>query len=869
MKFKGLTNEEVFKNRKQFGENKLPEKPLKKWYEFFLETFQDKFNMILLTMLVIFVVLFLLGQGSLSEPIGIGSVLILIAFSGTITGLKVQRSAKELKDKTSVHYCNVLRNGEVKHINTQEIVVDDIVLVQSGEEIYADGYLIDGKIKVNNSVLNGESDDCLKEPIEGYVYDSNKQITGDDYVDKNSLFSGTQVTDGEGKMVITKVGVNTVNGHTIMSIDEIEEAPTSLQIQLDDLADQITTFGYIAAIAIIVVLIGSEIFRMGFGAFISQDFMTIFENVLTVVVTAITVIVAAVPEGLPLIIKIITAQNSKVMLKNNILAKNTNKIPEAGNIQLLCTDKTGTLTYGKLTPIANVDINGDEIEDYELVKAFQDNVILNSSAMFDENGEIVGGNATERALFSMVSRVDVELNKNTKVLNKLPFNSKNKYSAVTIQQDDHIVTYYKGAPEKLLEFAKGYIDKDGYWYEINKERALKTIKSFTSKAMRVIATAISYQEIGDGLSDDLIITSFVAIRDEVRKEVPNAVKRCQNAGIQVMMITGDVIDTAQSIAVDAGLITEIDDIAVSATELDTWSDEEVKSKLSKIKVIARATPTTKQRIVKLAQELKMSIGMCGDGVNDAPALKQADVGFAMGSGTDTAKEAGDIIIIDDNFVSITNAILLGRTFMHNVIKFLKFQLPINVGLVILSVLCPIVLGVQAISAVQILVINIVMDTLNSLSFGGEPAKDEYMLEQPIQKGSKLLSKETLNQIIVSTVAFVGVFAITLLPVFRQMFATEDIYLTARFALLISIATINGFNIRTDGFNLFKGISKNKLFIEIAIGIFVGLYLLVTFGGSYLNTVPLNVVQWLSILGLSLLIIPIDMIRKIIIKKRGI
>lgn len=869
MKFKGLTNEEVVKNRKQYGENKLPEKPLKKWYEFFLETFQDKINMILLVMLVIFVIMFLMGKGALSEPIGIGSVLFLVSVLGVINSLKMQKSAKELRDKTSVHYCNVLRNGEVKHINTHEVVVGDIVLVQSGEEIYADGYLVDGKIKVNNSVLNGESDDCLKEPIEGYVYDNNKQITGDDYVNKNSLFSGTQVTDGEGKMIVTKVGVNTVNGHTIMSIDEIEEAPTSLQIQLDDLADQITTFGYIAAIAIVVVLLGSEIFRMGFGAFISQDFITIFENILTVVVTAITVIVAAVPEGLPLIIKIITAQNSKVMLKNNILAKNTNKIPEAGNVQLLCTDKTGTLTYGQLIPVTNVDAYGNEISNYEVDKAFNENIILNSSAMYDENGEIIGGNATERALFSMVSKVDVKLCKKVEVLNKLPFNSKNKYSAITIQQDDHIVTYYKGAPEKLVAAANGCVDGNGEWHEIDKKMALKTIKSFTSKAMRVIATAVSYKEIGDSLPDDLIITSFVAIRDDVRKEVPEAVKKCQNAGVQVMMITGDVIDTAKAIAVDAGLITEIDDIAVSATELDTWSDEEVKSKLSKIKVIARATPTTKQRIVKLAQELNMSIAMCGDGVNDAPALKQADVGFAMGSGTDTAKEAGDIIIIDDNFVSITNAILLGRTFMHNVMKFLKFQLPINIGLVILSVLCPIVLGVQAISAVQILVINIVMDTLNSLSFGGEPAKDEYMLEQPIQKGSKLLSKETLSQIIVSTAAFIGVFGITLLPVFRQMFVTEEVYLTARFALLISIATINGFNIRTDGFNLFKGIGKNKLFIEIAIGIFVGLFLLVTFGEAYLNTVPLSTIQWLSILGLSLLIIPIDMVRKIIIRKKGI
>lgn len=863
MDLKGLTESQVQESRKKYGENKLPEKKLKAWYEFFLETFKDKLNKILLFLLVMFVILFLLGQGVLSEPVGIGSVLVLIAGSGVITGLKIQKSTKELKDKTSTHYCNVIRNGKVEHINTKEVVVGDVIVLQSGENVYADGYLIEGNIKVDNSVLNGESEDCKKTPIEGYVYDYNKVITADDYVDQNSLFSGTNITEGEGKMVVTRVGVDTVNGKTIMAIDEIEEVKTSLQIQLDDLADAITKFGYVAAVIIITVLLGSEIFREGFPAFISQGYMSMLQDVLTIVVTAITVIVAAVPEGLPLIIKIITAQNSKVMLKNNILAKNTNKIPEAGNIQLLCTDKTGTLTEGHLVPVYNVNANGDELVNEADVDCFKHNIVLNSSSMFDENGSIIGGNMTERALLSMVSVKEFNLLKDKKVINKLPFNSKNKYSAVEIEG----ITLYKGAPEKLLSVASKCLINDEV-KDIDKDKAINIIKGFTTKAMRVIATGYSLKPIGEELPDDLIITSFVAIRDDVRKEVPEAVRKCHGAGIQVMMITGDVIDTAKAIAEDAGLITSKDDIAVSAIELDQWSDEEVKNKLSKIKVIARATPNTKLRIVQLAQELNMSIGMCGDGVNDSPALKAADVGFAMGSGTDTAKEAGDIIIIDDNFVSISNAVLLGRTFMHNVMKFLKFQLPINVSLVLLSVLCPIILGVEAVAAVQILIINIIMDTLNSLSFGGEPAKKEYMLEQPIKKGSKLLSKETVNQIAVSVIGFMIIVGITLIPQVRSLFPTEEMYLTARFSMVVLIATINGFNIRTDHMNLFEGINKNKLFYMIAIGIFVGLYLLVTFGGSFVHVTPLSLTQWLVIIGLSLLIIPIDLIRKLGLRKRG-
>ena len=851
MDLKGLSHSQVIENRQKYGENKLPEKKLKSAWDFFIETFQDKMNQILLALLIVFVVLAALGQASISEPVGIGAVLLAIALINTKTGLKSQKSTKELKDRTSIHFCNVIRDGEVKHINTTEIVVGDIVLLQSGEGIYADGYLIDGKIKVNNAVLNGESVDVKKTPIVDYVYDRNKKITGDDYVDQNSLFSGTTITEGEGKMIVGKVGVETVNGQTIMSMEEIEETKTSLQIQLDDLADQISKFGYVGAVIIIFILLATR--WLNGGSF------TLFA-IVSIVVTAITVIVAAVPEGLPLIINLITGQNVKVMLKKNILAKNVNKIPEAGNIQLLCTDKTGTLTKGMLVPVHVVDVMGTELDKTGTTyETFKQNIILNSSAMFDDAGEIIGGNATERALLSLVNKNEFEEISKINIVDKLPFNSANKYSAAQVEfEDGHKYTFYKGAPEKLLK-AANYNSGD---------KVYKVIKQFTSQAMRVIATAYSENPIGEGLPDDLIITSLVAIRDDVREEVPEAVTKMHGAGVQVMMITGDVIDTAKAIAKDSGLITSNDDISISAIDLDQWSDEEVKNNLSKIKVIARATPDTKLRIVRLAQELNLCVGMTGDGTNDSPALKQADVGFSMGSGTDVCKEAGDIIIIDDNFVSITNAVLLGRTFMHNVMKFLKFQLPINIGLVLLSVLFPVIKGCEAIAAVQILLINIVMDGLNSLSFGGEPAKDEYMLEKPIPKGSKLLSKETVSQIAVSVIGFMAIYGITLMPWFQEMFATEELYLTARFALLVLMATLNGFNIRTDHFNLFEGISKNKLFIEVAIAIFVGAYLIVTFGGSYLHCVPLNGMQWAVLLGLAFLIVPIDLIRKLVLKLGG-
>ena len=638
---------------------------------------------------------------------------------------------------------------------------------------------------------------------------------------------------------------------------------------MEDLAGQISKFGYIGALIIVVALIITNIIQYGgIAEYFGMGWIGILKNILTIAVTALTIIVAAVPEGLPLIINLITAQNAKVMIKHNVLAKHTNKIPEAGNIQLLCTDKTGTLTVGKLVPVENVMGDGKSIiEDENTYNLFKYNVILNSSAMFDENNKIVGGNATERALLSLVNADEYKkITGSTTIVNKKSFNSANKFSAVETEYNGETFTYYKGAPERLIDAATKCVTLNGL-EPIDKDKLKMIVRSYTVKAMRVIATGYSSSKLPeDGFPNDLIITSLVAIRDDVRPEVPEAVAKMHDAGVQVMMVTGDVIDTAKAIAKDAGLITSESDIAMSAIDFDALSDEEAKEKLPYIKVIARATPNTKLRIVRLAQELGLCVGMTGDGTNDAPALKAADVGFSMGSGTDVCKEAGDIIITDDNFVSITDAVLLGRTFMHNVMKFLKFQLPINVGLVILSILYPIIMAVEAVAAVQILVINIVMDSLNSLSFGGEPAKDEYMKEKPIPKGSKLLSKETIGQIAVSVVAFIGIFGITLLPPVQKIFGNnESVYATARFALLVMMATFNGFNIRTDGFNLFKGIRKNKLFVEIAVAIFALTFVLAQFGGDIMGCTAMTLMQWGVTVGLAFMIVPIDLVRKAVIK----
>lgn len=614
----GLKSSEVEKQREKYGSNKLPEKKLKTGFQFFMETFEDRLNQILLAMMIVFTVLAVFGQGSCSEPIGVAVVLLAIAFIGMNTGLKSQKSTKELKDRTSVYYCNVIRNGKIEHINTNDLVVGDLVIIQSGEAIHADGYLVEGNVKVDNSVLNGESEPCKKSawdkensPI---VFGGQRKADSSDYTNSYALFSGTTVTDGEGKMIVTNVGVDTVNGQTISAIDEIEETKTSLEIQLEDLAGQISKFGYIGAAIIVVALIITNIIQYGGVAeYFGMGWIGILKNILTIAVTALTIIVAAVPEGLPLIINLIIAQNAKVMIKHNVLAKHTNKIPEAGNIQLLCTDKTGTLTVGKLIPVENVMGDGKSIiEDENTYNLFKYNVILNSSAMFDENNKIVGGNATERALLSLVNADEYKkITNSATIVSKKSFNSANKFSAVETEYNGGRFTYYKGAPERLIDAAEKCVTLNGLEY-IDKDKLKMIVRSYTAKAMRVIATGCSSSKIPeDGFPNDLIITSLVAIRDDVRPKVPEAVAKMHDAGVQVMMVTGDVIDTAKAIAKDAGLITSESDIAMSAIDFDALSDEEAKEKLHYIKVIARATPNTKLRIVRLAQELGLCVGMTG------------------------------------------------------------------------------------------------------------------------------------------------------------------------------------------------------------------------------------------------------------------
>ena len=866
----GLSNEQVEESRKLYGSNKLPEPELKKWYHFAKEALTEPITMILIIIALFQLVLGAMGVMSLSEPVMIILVLAIVTEIAVKTGLGIQKSAAELRAKTAVRYCDVVRDGSVQTINKDDLVVGDLVLLRTGQEIFADGFIVEGEISVNNAAINGETKECRKIPSANYKHVKTTSTAA--YTDQCSLFAGTVIMSGEGKMIVTDVGVNTVNGDTLVKMQTLEPPKTALDIALDHLCDFISKWGTIAAVLAFVIMTITGILNAGsLSQYFSGNILENIQKVAQNISNALTIIVAAVPEGLPLIVKLVTKQNVSTMEKFNILAKNTGKIPELAYVNLICTDKTGTLTTGEMTSTVMINGNCQDIFNKEssLNELIDLNICMNNSAVFDSNGNITGGNSIDRAVLNMLSPEDAQKIQNKAIMKKrVPFSSENKFSAVTLNNGANDFTVYKGAPEKLIEKCKFYLDNDGIATELTEEKrkALKShIKGLTEKAMRCIALTIS-DKTDDGLPDEMNLLGVIGVVDPVRNEVPEAVKIAHKAGIQVIEITGDCMETAKAVAMEAG-IYKPGDLAVTNDEFEAMSDVKVKEIIPQLRVISRCSPNTKLRLVTLAQEIGMSVAMTGDGVNDAPALKKADVGFGMQDGSDVAKEAADIVLTDNNFASVVKAVELGRTFMHNIMMFLEFQLPINISLLILSMVFPIISGGSALlAAVQILIVNIIMDSLNSLSFGGEPPKEEYMNEEPIMKGSGLFIRGAKGRIALSSIVFIALFGVITFGPVGNMFATKLSAMTARFALLCLMAVFNGFTIRTDSMNLFKGIKNNKLFVYIALGIFAMAVVLCNFVGNLVQTTPMDAKQWIVVLVTAFMVVPVDWIRKAICKK---
>ena len=866
--FLGLTNEEVSKSRESNGSNKIIEAEPETFWDKFKDAFGDPMIKLLLAIAGIMLVMAFMGYAEFGELIGIAISVLLVTGISAKTEIASDNEYRKLKDSTKKDVCKVYRNSKVVEIEVDELVVGDMVILQSGDKIPADGYLYKGDLRVDNSALNGEAEECKKFEVEDALSFEEvaitAEITGDTFVDKHSLFRGAVIFNGEGIMKVTKVGMSTMMGKMAEDMAD-DEVDSPLKVKLTKLAEQISMFGYIGSVVIALALLFHKVLVAGgFSEYLSIGGILIFKDVLEAIMLAVVIVVMAVPEGLPLMIAIVLMRNTSKMLQSNVLVRKPIGIETAGSLNILFSDKTGTITKGELEVVEFFDGNlEDTYKDGLKVKEMMKLAIgKNTGAMFDNNGKVIGGNATDKALLNFLSKEEMEKLEDVVVEKSQGFNSTNKYSASQLEGK----TVYKGAPERLLAKATKMLDKDGNVVEINKYKVNTKIDELATRAMRVLSFAYSESAlIEDTLPEDLVIIGFVGIRDDVRPEAKKAIEEVQNAGVQVVMITGDRKETAVAISKEAGLLKSGNDIALTSEELNKMSDEEVKAIIPNLRVIARALPTDKSRMVKLAQELNLVCGMTGDGVNDAPALKRADVGFAMGSGTDVAKEAGSIVILDDNFKSIESAILYGRTIYNNILKFIKFQLTINVAAVAVCAIAPFLGIEEPLKITHILWINLVMDGLGALALGAEPALKKYMLEKPKSRNQNLVSKNMMSQVLLSG-AWVTALSFTFLklPVFVNMFGTEAQHMTAYFSLFVLCAVFNGFNVRSEGVNIFEHISENKGFTKV-MSIIVIVQVLLTFvGGKLFSCTPFGLQQWLVILGLGVTIIPVDLFRKAVI-----
>ena len=861
----GLNDEEVLESRQKFGDNKIIEAEPETFLDKFKDAFGDPMIKLLLAIAFIMAIMAFLGYAEWGELIGIVISVLLVTGISAKTEMSSDNEYRKLKDGTKKELCKVYRNGKIVEIEVDDVVVGDRIIIQSGDKIPADGVLCSGAIAVDNSALNGESEECKKYAIPNDFMYREVAITGDTFVDKHSLFRGAVVVNGEGVLEVKKVGMMTMMGEMAKDMQD-DDVESPLKVKLSKLADSISKFGYIGAVVIaITLMIHKVIVAGGVSPYFDLGMMYVFKDLLEVLMLAVVIIVMAVPEGLPLMIAIVLMQNTSKMLQNNVLVRKPIGIETAGSLNILFSDKTGTITKGELEVVEFFD--GDLKDSYQSSNYIKEYMGLcigkNTGAMFDNNDKVIGGNATDKALLKFLGKNEMNSLNDIKVIKSQGFNSANKYSGAELEN----VTVYKGAPERLLGKATKYINENGQVVQIDKDKLNAKIDALADKAMRVLSFAYSQSElVEDTLPDDLVIVGFVGIRDDVRPEAKQAIKEVQNAGVQVVMITGDRKETAVAIAKDSGLIKSDDELAFTSEELNKMTDDEIKAVITKIRVIARALPTDKSRMVRIAQELNLVCGMTGDGVNDAPALKRADVGFAMGSGTDVAKEAGSIVILDDNFKSIENAILYGRTIYNNILKFIKFQLTINVAAVAVSAISPFFGVEEPLKITHILWINLVMDGLGALALGAEPALKKYMSEKPKSRTQSLVNKNMMSQVLCAG-AWLGVisFAFLKLPFFKEFFENEGQHLTAYFSMFVFSAVANGFNVRSEGINIFDHIKENKGFIKVMLTIVLVQIILTFVGGEIFSCTPFGIKGWLIIIVMSLTMIPVDMLRKIIMK----
>ena len=888
-----LTPAEVKASRASHGSNTLSTKRKRSFFGRFFGNLNDPVIRILLGALVLNLLFSLTGEGvDWAETGGIALAVLLATLISTLSEQGSEAAFARLSETCGQATCKVRRRedeadptGSITEIPVSEAAVGDILLLSAGEMIPADGVLLSGSLQVDQSPMTGESREVEKRPLPHRDHPPADLPPSDSH----ALLRGCLIQCGSGEMLVTRVGDATFLGHISEEVQEdTRESP--LKRRLTKLARQISRMGYVAAALVAVVfLLSVFLLDSGFeGEIILQklsDWRYVWAQLFHALTLGLTVLVVAVPEGLPMMIAVVLSSNIRKMARDQVLVRKPVGIEAAGSMDLLFTDKTGTLTEGMLSVGKIIAGDGTVYRDIPDLKKtapalfgfFSDACAVNTSSVAGRDGDgtlrALGGNATDRALLTAV--LPFTPKSRSEVLFSLPFDSDKKTSCALARRDGREVLYVKGAPERLMGRLTDAYRPDGTRGSLDRAALERRIRDMTERGGRVIlcAEAVAGRvalptkaRLEGGDFGALTLVCLLLLTDRVRREAPDSVKKLRRAGIHVVMMTGDNRDTARSIAETCGILGQGVDAVVDHTELAAMSDGEVKELLPRLGVVARALPADKSRLVKLAQEQELVVGMTGDGINDAPALKRADVGFAMGSGTQVAKDAGDIIILDNNLASIVRAVLYGRTVFKSIRKFITLQLTMNLCAVGVTMLCPF-FGVDApVTVVQMLWINLIMDTLGGLAFAGEAPLSSYMAEPPKGRDEPILNRYMISQIL-----WLGGFTIALCllflkcPLLSGQFraAKDDIYLlTAFFALFIFSSVFNCFNARTDRLNLLAGLHRNKGFCLIMAAVLGVQILFVYIGGEVLRTAPLTPKELGITFLLALTVFPAEGVRKV-------
>ncbi|MDK2808576.1 MAG: P-type Ca2+ transporter type [Clostridiales bacterium] len=865
---RGLSDSQVKESQSKYGTNELTKREEESLWSMFIGAFNDIWIKVLCVALILKIILAVLGAfipalGGENDIIEIISIILAISLAtgfSTFSEYRNSSRSKALQEEYNKTYAKVMRNGKLLTILTSEIVKGDSILVQAGDKVPVDGILFEGSVKVSQAALNGEFRDEIKS-----LADNMEEAESTDYASPSKLFMGSVVTSGQGYMVATVIGDASELGKINKSLteDDEEERKDTSSLKLEVVAAGIGKLGVAAAIIAGVLHIALTLVRANEAITVVSVLLLIAEAVMLMA----TIVIMAVPEGLPMMNSLVQSMNTESMFKKSILVSHKAAFSDSAYMNVLFSDKTGTITQGSLSLVEFITGDGaivDKIQSREFIEA----ITLNNLAKISE-GKSIGSNNMDRALLSYAFKngYDDSNNDPDKIEDMSGFDSEKKCATVKLKSG---LIYWKGATENIIDQVTHYMLSDGEEKKFTSADKKKLEEQIIAQAKRTMKL-LSVAKITDGKT---ILMAVLCLRDNVRKDAIETVEILNNAGIQVVMVTGDAEETAVAIAKEAGILKdEKSDIVLTHEQLDRMTDEELKKKLPNLRVVSRAKPLDKKRLVSISQQLDNVCGMTGDGINDAPALKQADIGFAMGDGTAVAQEAGDVIILNNSLTSIKDCVLNSRTMAKSVGKFLIFQLTVNISTLLMNIVAPILGWTEPFSIVQILWINLIMDTLAAMAFGGEPILDRYMKDKPARRTDNILTTYIKSAIGTSSI-FITLGSILILENIAGItsFVTPadctdpELYKkTFMFAFFIYSIIFNSLNTRSERFDLLSHIRENKNFVLVMGAIFVLQTAIIEVGGPVFNTTMLDAKALIVSIALAILIIPVDLVRKAIIK----